>query len=272
MLAEITPVLLTQNEAENIGRTLCRLTWAKRIIIVDSGSTDKTLEIAGEFPQVQIFQRRFDTHAQQWQFATDETGIRTSWLLRLDADYEVTDALVTEISRLDVETPVSAYRVRFEFAIFSHKLRASLYPPKTVLLRCGQFSIVDAGHTERWVVHGLIQDLHGCIVHDDRKPLSHWLGSQRRYAELEANHLLQSDPRDLKRTDRVRRMSWPAPLGVLFYVLICKGCILDGWPGWYYALQRLLAETMIAIELINRRLRHTVQEACPVPSHGKTPQ
>jgi hypothetical protein len=49
-------------------------------------------------------------------------------------------------------------------------------------------------------------------------------------------------------------MGWPAPLGILFYTLFAKGCLLDGWPGWYYGLQRLAAETLIAIEINDRRL------------------
>jgi hypothetical protein len=43
------------------------------------------------------------------------------------------------------------------------------------------------------------------------------------------------------------------------YALILKGCLLDGWPGWYYALQRLVAETMLALELLDRRLRPTMR-------------
>jgi len=50
-------------------------------------------------------------------------------------------------------------------------------------------------------------------------------------------------------------MAWPAPLGVLFYTLFAKGCILDGWAGWFYALQRLVAEVLIALAVLDRRLR-----------------
>ena len=63
------------------------------------------------------------------------------------------------------------------------------------------------------------------------------------------------DRRSLKRTDRIRRVGWCAPFLVFVYTLIFKGCLLDGWPGWYYALQRLLAETLIALEIADRRLR-----------------
>ena len=61
----------------------------------------------------------------------------------------------------------------------------------------------------------------------------------------------------LSASDRLRRMAWPAPIVVFFYVLVVKGCLLDGWPGWFYTLQRVLAECMIALELIDRRLRRT---------------
>ena len=48
-------------------------------------------------------------------------------------------------------------------------------------------------------------------------------------------------------------MGWPAPFAALLHVLFFKRCILDGWPGWYYALQRLFAETLLALEILDRR-------------------
>jgi hypothetical protein len=92
------------------------------------------------------------------------------------------------------------------------------------------------------------------IFHDDRKSLSHWFNSQQRYAKKEAEYLLASDRTALRGTDKIRLAAWPAPLGIFLYTLVLKGCLLDGWPGWYYALQRLLAETLIALEIVERRL------------------
>ena len=54
-------------------------------------------------------------------------------------------------------------------------------------------------------------------------------------------------------------MGWPAPFLTFFYALLVKGCLLDGWPGWYFSLQRVLAEVIIALELIDRRLRRRVK-------------
>ena len=190
--------------------------------------------------------------------------IETEWALSLDADYELSEALMHELAELAPPDAVAGFRASFVYRVYGRPLRGTLYPPRTVLYRVRGACYVDEGHGHRVVVPGALDALRGVIYHDDRKPLSRWLASQRRYAEQEADYLLQGDPQTFKRSDRVRRMAWPAPLAVFFYVLICKGCILDGWPGWYYALQRLLAEAMIALELIDRRLRATAPGESPV--------
>ena len=175
MLDHITPVLLTHNEEQNIGRTLSLLKWAKDVVVVDSGSTDGTLTILAAFPNVRVFKRRFDTHAKQWRYAVEETQIATEWILRLDADYQVSDALVSELAQLDPNAPVNAYRIEFDYAIFSRKIPASLYPANTILLRNGKFSVWDRGHTEAWDVKGPIATLSGRVTHDDWKPTAQWL-------------------------------------------------------------------------------------------------
>src|SRR5258708_14791443 len=98
VLADITPVILTYNEAANIGRSLGRLTWAGQVVIVDSGSTDETLVIAGRFPNVRTDHRPFDTHAQQWRFAVDATGIPSACLLLLHANSLVAPPLRAEVA------------------------------------------------------------------------------------------------------------------------------------------------------------------------------
>jgi glycosyltransferase involved in cell wall biosynthesis len=65
MLEEITPLILTYNEENNINRTLEKLKWASKIIVIDSYSTDKTLEILSSYPQLEVFPRKFDSFASQ---------------------------------------------------------------------------------------------------------------------------------------------------------------------------------------------------------------
>ena len=109
------------------------------------------------------------------------------------------------------------------------------------------------------IVTGAIRPLSGAIYHDDRKPLSRWLASQQRYAAKEAEYLLSRDRNLLRTIDRIRLACWPAPICVVFYTLFVKRCLFDGLAGWYYALQRLIAETMIALAIIDRRLKDAVK-------------
>ena len=86
-----------------------------------------------------------------------------------------------------------------------------------------------------------------------------WFSSQARYASLEASHLLTRDKSELGGADRLRLLILPAPVLMFFYVLFIKRCLLDGWSGWYYTFQRVCAETMLSIELLDRRLRSVAQ-------------
>jgi glycosyltransferase involved in cell wall biosynthesis len=255
VLDRITPLLLTYNEAPNIGRALEQLYWADDIVVLDSFSDDNTLEILSEFPQVRVIQRRFDSFAKQCNFGLQEAGIGTEWVLNLDADYILTVELIEELRALHPDNGLSGLRARFIYCIDGKRLRSGIYPPVTVLFRKASGHYRDDGHAHRVVVDGKIRDLQSPILHDDRKPLIHWLAVQQRYTRLEANKLLASPPEDLSRTDRVRRWRVVAPAAVIFYCLIVRGGILDGWPGIFYAFQRMLAELMLSLYLLENDLK-----------------
>jgi glycosyltransferase involved in cell wall biosynthesis len=251
LIDAITPLIITRDEAPNIARTLDKLVWARRIVVVDSGSTDGTLDILARYPQVALFKRAFDSFADQCNFGLAQ--LKTEWALSLDADYEMSDRLVEEVSNLRETEGVIGYRASFVYRVHGRPLRGTLYPPRIVLYRVKNARYANEGHGHKVTVSGDVRPLRGVIYHDDRKPISRWLASQQSYARLEADYLLKAGV--LSAWERLRRMAWPAPIVVFFYVLVIKGCLFDGWPGWFYTLQRMLAECMIALELIDRRLR-----------------
>src|SRR6266851_4998035 len=117
MLDDVTPVVLTFNEAPNIGRTLRLLEWARTIVVLDSHSTDETPAIASGFHNVRFRQRPFDTQAAQWNAALRDPEIRTEWVLALDADYVVPATLAAELAALSPPPTVAGYRAHFEYAI-----------------------------------------------------------------------------------------------------------------------------------------------------------
>jgi glycosyltransferase involved in cell wall biosynthesis len=229
------------------------LSWASQILIVDSGSTDATLQIAAQCPHTRVVQRPFDDFASQCNFGL--SLIETPWVLSLDADYQISDEFRTEIAGLEPKEATAGFRAGFVYRIFGYSLRGALYPPRIVLYRRERASYRNEGHGHRVVIDGQVADLKYKIFHDDRKPLSRWFASQQSYARLEADYLLTASPSELRMPDRLRRTAWLAPFAAFFYVLVVRGCIFDGWPGWVYALQRTLAEIMIALEILDRRLR-----------------
>lgn len=251
-LDEITPLILTLDEAPNITRCLSRLQWAKSVLIVDSFSEDNTEQVARScHPNVQVVQRHFDTHAAQWNFGLDQ--IVTPWVLALDADYELSPEIIQEIERMSPHDQISGYEAGFTYRIFGKPLRATLYPARTVLFRKERAHYMDEGHTQILQLTGNVLRLSGRIYHDDRKPFSRWIRSQDQYSIIEARHLISLPNDRLNRQDRLRKRIFFAPIVMFLYLLLGRGLILDGWPGWYYVFQRTLAEMLSSLRLITER-------------------
>lgn len=248
---QITPVILTFNERENIGRTLDRLHGFPRVVILDSGSTDDTRSIASAYPNVDWHERVFDNHAAQWNHALSLA--ETDWVLSLDADYVLTTELLAELAALS-EDGASVYLIPFRFCVHGQPLRATLLPPRPSLFRRSKARYVQNGHTQVLDHVDIARHMRSHILHDDRKPLSRWLWAQTRYVTLEADKLMRADAPAQDLADRLRRWIVIMPVLTPVYILIGKALILDGWHGWHYAASRMLVELMYSLELIDRRI------------------
>ena len=149
---DITVLILTYNEAPNIGRTLQQLTWAKQILVVDSGSTDETISIVGQYRQATVLMRPFDDFAAQCNFGL--SNISSEWVLSLDADYELSADLERELKQLIPPNDVVGYSTKFIYRVYGHSLRATLYPPRTVLYRRSRAQYRNEGHGHRVTIDG----------------------------------------------------------------------------------------------------------------------
>ncbi len=270
-LSDVTPMILTHNEEANLFETLKLLSWASQILIIDSFSSDATLEITAEFPQVQVIQRKFDHFSEQCNYGLDH--IATPWVLSIDADYKCNEAFTDELKSLVCSH--DAYQARFRYGIYGYPLRATLYPPRTVLYRCKQARYERDGHAHRVTIKGSIGELNSAILHDDRKPLTSWLRSQSRYASLEADKLFSSPKNKLNWKDRLRRKIVIVPALTIPYCLIAKGLLLDGWPGMFYTLQRVYAELLLSLVILDRRLHsrsaNAQSEISNIPDNSAAP-
>jgi len=170
----------------------------------------------------------------------------------LDADYTLGSELIKEIENLEHcnNESISGYFIPFKYCVFGQPLRGTILPAREALFKKESAIYIDDGHTQVLKNKGRSSILYSFIFHDDRKPLDRWLWAQDRYMKLETAKILSTPSPQLSLSDKIRKTKILAPFLVFFYCLILKQGIFDGWPGWYYALQRTLAEILLAIHLI----------------------
>ena len=244
----VTPLILTFNEEPNIGRTLSTLSWADQVIVVDSGSSDATEQIARAYANVKWLTRAFDNHAAQWMFAIASAGGRTPYLLALDADYQVPADFVEELAGPFASGNFAGGIAGFRYAIQGRELAGSVYPARLVLFRPELVTISQPGHTQEMQVQGPVYRFHARLIHDDRKALSRFVSSQVEYSRLEAIRLGQNGSRRWQ--DRVRALGlMPLLAGVGAYLR--SGGPLKGSASLRYAYERALFECLLALRLLD---------------------
>ena len=163
----ITPVILTLNEDANIRATLESLSWARRVIVLDSASTDRTEAIARSFPNVDWHVRRFDTHSEQWRQALTAYGVATDYALALDADMRVSDALLQEIETAFLSGRLTGGMIPFEFRVYGRRLAGTLCPPQLRLFRPDSVHIGQQGHTQSFSIDGPVYEFTARLIHED---------------------------------------------------------------------------------------------------------
>lgn len=241
-------LILTKNEEPNLKRVLDKLTWLEKVVILDSYSTDATLEIAAAYANVTVVQRPFDTHGKQWNYGL--SLLNSEWVLSLDADYVLTNDFIEETKKYTASGTATAYETNFKFLVFGQPLLKDNTTPRPVLFKRESCSYFDDGHTQRLQIGGTTSMYSSFILHDDRKSLSRWLSNQDGYAIKECNKLVAGSGEGLPLSSKIRKTKIFAPFIVFFYSLFIKGLIFNGWRGWHYTLQRTMVEIILALRII----------------------
>ena len=256
-LREITPLILTYNEAPNLRRALDSIGWARKVIVIDSGSDDETQSICSEFPQVSVISRPFDNHTDQWNFGLDQ--VQTVWVLTMDADYQCPTDFEKEIVQLT--NSQQAYSIPFRYSVFGKILRGTLYPRRVALFEKQSFRYVRDGHTQLLdISNKAIGKLQSAFIHDDRKSLARWLKSQQAYAELECKKLCSAKKGSHGWKDRTRTWIVVAPVLTFVYCLIYKRLLLDGRAGLLYTLQRTYAELLLSLHIATAKFPNVTSD------------
>ena len=271
----ISVLILTYNEELNLPRCLESVRWSDDVVVFDSGSGDRTLDIA-KAAGARVFHRPFDDYASQREAARVTVDYKYPWVLALDADECPDDRLVEEIRAIVArgETGASAYAVRVKHFFLGRWLKhASLYPTWIVrVFRPDEIRYAPRAVHEYPESRRALERLEGHILHYSfNKGLADWFRKHVRYAELEAEENLRSlaedrldvrgmfsrvDPRRRRRALKALSFRLPCrPLLRFCYMYVLQGGFLDGWPGLVYCRLLAMYERLIVLEMMEIRRR-----------------
>lgn len=196
MKADISVVILTYNEELHIARCIESLkSVAKDIFVVDSFSTDKTVEIAEEYG-AQILQNPWKTYATQFQWGLDNCPITTEWVMRLDADEYIEQDLISEVKQKlsKVEDDVNGIYIRRKYFFLGQWIKyGAVYPLNLLRIwRTNQGRI-----EERWMDEHIVlnresktERFNGHIVDDNLNNTRWWTDKHNKYADREMIDIL----------------------------------------------------------------------------------
>lgn len=257
----ITAAIIAMNEERNLAELLPHLYWADQIVLVDGGSTDRTVRIARRHG-CRIAFRALDSYASQRNHAI---RLATSdWILSIDADERPTEAMLGEVRRAVTQTRYAAYRVPIRSSIFGRRLwRCGTQNDRPVRLFRRDAARWNGDVHEVLAVEGRIGRLTQGLEHHTLPDLDAFLNKMHRYTWLEAQARVAAG-----RPPR-RRDLWWAPLREVFRRLVWKQGLLDGPQGWWFCLLSGVSEWTLAER--HRRLWHAATNQAVSPLSATVP-
>ncbi len=191
----LSVIILTLNEELNLEKCLRSVSgWVSEIIVVDSYSTDKTLEIAKRY-NARVVQHPFKYQADQFNWALDNVPIKTEWILRLDADEYLLPELREEIAEMLPKTPqdVNGYYMKRRVIFMGRWIKHGGYYPVWFLrlFRKEKGRYENREMDEHLIVEGKTVKLEHNFVDHNLKGLNEWIARHNNYSACEARAYLK---------------------------------------------------------------------------------
>ncbi len=248
-VCDVSVVMITFNEADSIGKCLERLHWCRDIVVVDSGSTDSTMEIC-KAHGARVFTRAFNCFGPQKRFAVSQA--KYDWVLSIDADEIVSDGLAEEISSI-VGRPASAAdgyyipsRVEFmgkvlQFGPTRHEMRLRFFRTSA-----GTFN--DAQVHESVSLRGRAGRLRSGIIHRPYRNLGEYFTKFNDYTNRTAHLSFERG----KRTNMAAvALTFPESF---FVAYVLRGGALDGYAGFIYCFLHAVYRTVKYARLLELQM------------------
>ena len=228
-LLPISAVIITYNEAENIRRTLSRLCWCDEIVVVDSFSTDDTVAACRAYG-ARIFHRAFDGYGAQKRYAVAQAS--NDWILCLDADEVLSDALIAEIRREWESGPrCTGYLLPMNLVFlgreFTHGRESGRHFLRLFHRQYG--NVNEALVHEKIEISGRVGKMRHRILHYSYRDIHQWYVKCDRYTTLAATEAVR---RGVRKTRLAVFFSFPYYF-IHYYVV--NGNFLNGMEGFYWS-------------------------------------
>ena len=235
MLSQITPLILTYNEARHIQACIESVRFADHVVVFDSFSSDNTVRLARE-SGAEVTQRKFDDYAGQRNAALKYVEGRANWVLFVDADERVTPELATEVQTAIQNPGFVAWRVpRFNYIFSKLTKGAGWYPDyQTRLLKVGKAHYDPARKVHELVMlDGVEGTLHEHFLHLNYETFPQFHTKQQRYSAYDARILYQEGVHPKPQNFILQ------PIRQFWWRFVTLQGFHDGWHG--FRLSMLMA-------------------------------
>jgi glycosyltransferase involved in cell wall biosynthesis len=281
--------ILTHNEEVDIAACIESALLSDDVVVVDSFSTDRTVEIASHYP-VRVVQHAFESHGRQRTWMLENVQTRHEWVYLLEADERMTPALFAECLQAIQSSEYIGYYAAECVTFMGRWIRhCTQYPRYQLrLLRKGEVWFGDYGHTEREVCSGPAGFLKETYPHYTcSKGLSRWIEKHNRYSSDEAKETLRQleggslnwkdlwfVPTEVERRRALKDLSLRLPFRPLLrwlYMYFVLGGILDGRAGFAWCTLQAFYEYLILLKVGELQAGSSPERnpAPPVPAAGE---
>lgn len=269
----VTVVVPTRNEERMLAECLTRLSRFAHVVVVDSGSTDRTVEIARDHGAETIAFEWNGSFPKKRNWTLRNHAFHTPWVFFLDADEMVTDAFCDELDRTLPTTPHAGFWVTYTNWFLGRPLRHGEANRKLAIFRVGageyeriddtRWSSLDMEVHEHPILAGTTGVLRSPLDHRDDRGYAHWLAKHNDYSSWEARRLLalRATPSEKGRPSLTWRQSvkyhavgrfW-FPWAQFVHAYGVRRGFLDGYPGFVHAVSKAVYFWQIGVKV--RELR-----------------
>lgn len=281
-MQRITTLIISFNEEKNISYAIDSVREWTDVFVVDSGSTDQTVQIAEE-KGAKVAHHDFSNYAEQRNWSMNNDPYGNEWIFFLDADETVLAELKEEILKVVQDQSIDGYYIKFRFYFMGKWIKhGGDYPTWILRLFKKGKGVVERDVNEHLKVIGKIDYLKHDFVDNNRNGISAWISKHNRYADMEALELFRYDQRRLnKRHDErarffgvqaerkrwIREYIWNPllpplvrPFFYFFYCYIIKFGFLDGKAGFIYRVLQFWFYFLIDVKYLELKKNVTLKD------------